>query len=100
MSARMKRREFITLLCGAAAAWPRASHAQQSSNLPRVGSIHTTRSENSEAFFQGLREAGYADGQNVLLESRFSEGEPRAVRTSQPRSTARGLCEVRARASD
>ena len=71
----MRRREFINLLCGAAAAWPRPAHAQQSSNLPRVGSIHTTRSENSEAFFQGLREAGYVDGQNVLLESRFSEGE-------------------------
>jgi len=71
----MRRREFITLLGGTAAAWPRAGHAQQSSNLPRVGSIHTTRSENSEAFFRGLREAGYADGQNVLLESRFSEGE-------------------------
>jgi putative ABC transport system substrate-binding protein len=70
----VKRRDFITLL-GGAAAWPRAAYAQQSSNLPRVGSIHTTRSENSDAFFQGLREAGYADGQNVLLESRFSEGE-------------------------
>ena len=71
----IRRREFISLLCGAAAAWPWAVRAQQSSNLPRVGSIHTTRSENSDAFFQGLREAGYADGQNVLLESRFSEGE-------------------------
>src|SRR5262245_15920540 len=70
----MRRREFITLLGGAAAAWPLAAHAQQSSNLPRIGSIHTTRSENSEAFFQGLREAGYADGQNVMLETRYSEG--------------------------
>jgi putative tryptophan/tyrosine transport system substrate-binding protein len=71
----LKRRGFITLLGGAAAAWPFAARAQQSSNLPRIGSIHTTRSENSEAFFRGLREGGYVDGQNVLLESRFSEGE-------------------------
>jgi ABC-type uncharacterized transport system substrate-binding protein len=70
----VRRREFITLLGGAAAAWPLAARAQQSSTLPRIGSIHTTRSENSEAFFQALREGGYVHGQNVLLESRFSEG--------------------------
>jgi putative ABC transport system substrate-binding protein len=69
----MRRRDFITFL-GGAAAWPLAARAQQPSNLPRIGSIHTTRSENSEAFFQALREAGYVSGQNVLLESRFSEG--------------------------
>jgi putative ABC transport system substrate-binding protein len=68
------RREFIPLLGATAVtrpAWPLAARAQQ---LPRIGSIHTTRSENSEAFFQALREGGYVDGQNVLLESRFSEG--------------------------
>jgi putative ABC transport system substrate-binding protein len=74
----MKRRTFITLLGGAAAAWPLAVRAQQS-NPPRIGSIHTSRSENSEAFFQALREGGYVEGQNVLLESRFSEGEVEPV---------------------
>ena len=75
----MNRRDFITLLGGAAAAWPLAARAQQPSHLPRIGSIHTTRSENSEAFFQALREGGYVEGQNVLLESRFSEGEVEPV---------------------
>jgi putative tryptophan/tyrosine transport system substrate-binding protein len=71
MTARMKRRKFITLLGGAAAAWPLAARAQQSGKLPRIGEIHSIRSENSEAFQQGLRDLGYVDGQNVLLEARF-----------------------------
>jgi hypothetical protein len=75
----VNRRDFITLLGGAAAAWPLAARAQQPSDLPRIGSIHTTRSENSEAFFQALRDGGYVEGQNVLLESRFSEGEVEPV---------------------
>jgi len=56
----MRRREFI-VPC-AATAWPFAAQAQQSGKLPRIGSIHTVQSENSEAFFEGLREAGYLDG--------------------------------------
>jgi putative tryptophan/tyrosine transport system substrate-binding protein len=61
------------------AAFPLPPRAQQPSDLPRIGSIHTTRSENSEAFFQALRDGGYVEGQNVLLESRFSEGEVEPV---------------------
>ena len=54
----MRRRKFITLL-GGAAAWPLAARAQQpAGELPRVGTIQGIKSENSEAFFQGLREAG------------------------------------------
>jgi putative ABC transport system substrate-binding protein len=68
----MRRRKFITLI-GATVAWSLAAHAQQSAGkLPRIGVIHYIRSENSEAFERGLREAGYVDGQNVLLETRFS----------------------------
>jgi putative ABC transport system substrate-binding protein len=70
----VRRREFITLL-GGTAAWPLAARAQQSGRPPRIGSIHTTQSENSEAFFQGLREAGYLDGQNVVIEARYSGGD-------------------------
>jgi putative tryptophan/tyrosine transport system substrate-binding protein len=66
----MKRREFITLL-GGAATWPVTAGAQQSGKLPRIGAIHNARSENSEAFEKGLRDVGYVDGQNVLLETRF-----------------------------
>jgi putative ABC transport system substrate-binding protein len=66
----VRRRSFITLL-GGAAAWPLAARAQQSGKLPRIGEIHNVRSENSEAFEQGLRDLGYVDGQNVLLETRF-----------------------------
>ena len=70
----MWRREFIILLSGGAVAWPLALRAQQArGKLPRIGALHlNVRSENYEAFEQGLRDAGYIDGQNVLLELRFS----------------------------
>ena len=68
----MRRREFITLLGGGAVAWPLAARAQQpSAELPRICSIHTSRNENSEGFFRGLRDAGYVDGQNVRIDARF-----------------------------
>jgi putative ABC transport system substrate-binding protein len=68
----VKRREFISLI-GGAAAWPVAARAQHpAGELPRVGTIQGIKSENSEAFFQGLREAGYVDGQNIKLDARFA----------------------------
>ena len=71
----MKRRQAIMLLGGAAAAWPLAAWAQQpAEKLPRIGSIQNFQNENFEAFIQGLREAGYVDGQNMLLETRFYAG--------------------------
>jgi len=71
----VNRRKLITLLGGAAAAWPLAAGAQQAAEkLPRIGSIQNFRNENFEAFIQGLREAGYVDGQNMLLETRFYAG--------------------------
>jgi putative ABC transport system substrate-binding protein len=66
----VKRRDFITLL-GGTAAWPLTTRAQQPAELPRVCSIHTARNENSEAFFRGLRDAGYVDGQNARIDARF-----------------------------
>ena len=72
---RLKRREFITLL-GGAAAWSLAARAQQpAGKLPRIGTIQNFQNENFEAFVQGLREAGYVDGQNIFLETRFYGGE-------------------------
>jgi putative ABC transport system substrate-binding protein len=71
----MRRREFITVLGGAAAAWPLTGRAQQpAQELRRIGAIHIIQSENSEAFVQGLREAGLVDGENMVLDARFYGG--------------------------
>jgi putative ABC transport system substrate-binding protein len=68
----MRRREFIAGLGGGAVAWPILARAQQSvRDLPRIGAIFNSRSENNDAFRQGLGEAGHVDGQNILLEERI-----------------------------
>src|SRR5262249_28669493 len=70
---RVRRREFITLLGGAAAAWPLAARAQQLSKLPRIGFLQRVRNENVVAFIQALRDPGYVDGQNAVIETRIFE---------------------------
>jgi putative ABC transport system substrate-binding protein len=75
----MKRREFITLIGGAAAAWPLAARAQQRPNLPRVGYIFSQTEATGrhlwEACRQGLRELGYVEGQNIILDVYWVAGQ-------------------------
>jgi putative ABC transport system substrate-binding protein len=74
----MRRREFLTLLGGAAAGWPLAARAQQRRQVSRVGILETTSRElnaaNISAFQKGLRELGYVEAQNLLLEYRSADG--------------------------
>ena len=74
----MRRREFITLVGGAAAAWPLAARAQLSA-MPVVGFV-TGRSPEESArlgavFRKGLNETGYVEGQNVMVEYHWLEGQ-------------------------
>src|SRR5215475_8739243 len=69
----MKRREFITLLGGAAAALPRAARAQQAGKTPRVGYIRAGTLDNDpyrEEFVRGMRDLGYFEGRNIAFEFR------------------------------
>jgi putative tryptophan/tyrosine transport system substrate-binding protein len=68
------RREFITLLGGAAAAWPLAARAQQQGKIPRIGIIDDAPMWN--AFREGLRDLGYLEGQNIAFEYRTADGVP------------------------
>ena len=78
----MRRREFITLLGGAAAAWPLAARAQQRERMRRIGVLMHLAADDREgqsriaAFLQGLQEAGWAVGRNVEIEVRWAAGQP------------------------
>jgi putative ABC transport system substrate-binding protein len=72
----MRRREFITLLGGAAAAWPIAAGAQQPAKLPLIGVLVSSSPPHpfADAFWRGLHALGYSEGQNIKVEFRYTDG--------------------------
>src|SRR5262249_37216074 len=84
---RLRRREFVTLLGGAAASWPLAARAQQPERMRRIG-VLVPFAENDPltqarvaAFQQGLQELGWTAGRNIQFEYRFAGSDPASIRT-------------------
>ena len=81
----MKRREFISLLCGAATTWPLAARAQQPAQMRRVGvlesaGIETDQQAGVAVFKEVLRQLGWIDGRNVRVEVRWASADPARAR--------------------
>jgi putative ABC transport system substrate-binding protein len=83
----MQRREFITLLGGAAVAWPRAARAQQADQMRRVGVLESRAADDPEGqarlavFAQGLRELGWTEGRNLRIDYRWAAADADRHRT-------------------
>ena len=92
----MKRGEFISLIGGAAAAWPLMKRAQQSGKLPIIGFLGATtplaEGQRLAAFVQRLRQLGWMEGRNVSMEVPLGRGPQRALRPDRSRvRPAQGL---------
>jgi putative ABC transport system substrate-binding protein len=83
---RIRRREFITLLGGAAVGWPLAARAQQPAQVRRIGVLmpfaedHPVGQARNAAFLQGLQQLGWTDGRNVRIDYRWSAGDGDRIR--------------------
>jgi putative ABC transport system substrate-binding protein len=92
----MRRRDFITLLGGAAVGWPLAARAQQSERMRRVGVLMSPREDDPETQIRantlrkGLAELGWIEGRNVHIDFRWSGGD--AAHASASFHTPRNLC--------
>jgi putative ABC transport system substrate-binding protein len=82
----LRRREFISLL-GGAAAWPVTARAQQPERMRRIGILSPGHSELSDptfqmvnAFLRGLHELGYTEGQNLTVDRQYADGNPSRLR--------------------
>ena len=82
----MKRREFITLLGGATAAWPAGARAQQDERMRRIGVLMSLAADDPEmkarlaAFLQGLQHLGWTDGRNLRIDTRSTAGDAERIR--------------------
>ena len=83
----MRRRDFITVVGGAAAAWPLAARAQQREQMRRIGVLMNLTADDAEgqgrlaAFMQGLQQAGWSVGRNVRVDLRWGGGDPELYRS-------------------
>lgn len=89
----MRRREFITVVGGAAASWPFAALAQR--QVPLVGFLNSASPDtyrfNADSFREGLRKAGFAEGRNVRIEERWARGDYSALPTLAAELVAMGV---------
>ena len=82
----IQRREFITLLGGAATAWPVAARGQQGERMQRVGVLMAIAADDPQsqrrmtAFVQGLQELGWTDGRNIRIDTRWTGGDTGRIR--------------------
>src|SRR5436190_5227994 len=99
----MRRREFITLLCGMATAWPLEARAQRPRKFPFVGVLVSASHPHpfADAFWRGLHALGYSDGENIKVEIRYTDGRSDRAKEyaeracpTQPRCHRCALCAI------